>query len=665
MSTSKTPSKTFAKILIANRAEIACRVIRTARRLGYQTVAVFSDADRHAPHVALADEAVHIGPASAAESYLSIAKLLDAARKSGAQAIHPGYGFLSENAAFARACLDAGLIFIGPPPSAIEAMGDKARAKRRMIAAGVPCAPGYLGEVQDDAHLAEEAIKLGFPLLVKAVAGGGGRGMRMVREAHELADAITGARRESKNAFGDGTLMLERLIEQGRHIEIQVFADSHGNAVYLGERDCTAQRRRQKVIEEAPSAIVSPAMREAMGRDAVAAALAVGYQGAGTVEFVVDQNLKHYFLEMNTRLQVEHPVTEMVTGFDLVEWQLRVAAGTTLPATQAQVKLTGHAIEARLYAEDPYAGFAPQTGKVLWWRPEEARQGSRHIRIDDGITQGAEVSPYYDPMVAKVIVHGETRDDAIRLLQNALARSPLLGLRNNGKFLSDLVASDAFRSATMTTALLDEWLEQGQAILQRPAPDDGTWRLAAAVFALRKGVGWRPNSVSAFDVQLACEGDSRTLRVETDAQGRAHVSLNQSTVAIALNGVAEGGAGELHYEIDGLQRRAIVAFSSPQTAADLHLCVQGNSFVFSEASPFPDARAALDPRRSNAPVAGRVLQVRVAPGDAVQEGDKIVCIEAMKMEMWVAAGVSGQVAAVHAKVGDQVALGAVLVEMGE
>ena len=656
----------FNKILIANRGEIACRVIRTARRLGYQTVAVYSDADRDAPHVALADEAVHIGPPAAAESYLSIAKLIEAARKTGAQAIHPGYGFLSENAAFAQACLDAGLVFIGPPPSAIDAMGDKARAKRRMITAGVPCAPGYLGEVQDDAHLIDEAIKLGFPLLVKAVAGGGGRGMRMVREAGELAEAITSARRESQNAFGDGTLMLERLIDQGRHIEIQVFADSHGNAVYLGERDCTAQRRRQKVIEEAPSAIVSSTMREAMGRDAVAAALAVGYQGAGTVEFVVDQNLKHYFLEMNTRLQVEHPVTELVTGFDLVEWQLRVAAGAALPATQEQIRLTGHAIEARLYAEDPYAGFAPQTGQVLWWRPDAARQGSRHIRIDDGIAEGDDVSPHYDPMVAKLIVYGDTRDDAIRLLQSALARSPLLGLRNNGKFLSDLVATPEFRAATMTTTLLDEWLAQGHTLLQRPVPDDDAWRLAAAVFALRNGVGWRPNSVSAFDLQLVCEGETRSLRVETDPQGRAHVSLNQSTPAvIALAGWADSKQGPMRYELDGVQRNALAVFSSSHTAADLHLCAQGQSFVFSEASPFPDARAALDPRRCTAPVAGRVLQVRVAVGDAVQEGDKIVCIEAMKMEMWVTAGVSGHVAAVYAKVGEQVELGALLVETQE
>ena len=334
---------TFSKILVANRGEIACRVIRTARKLGYSTVAVFSDADRDAPHVAMADEAVHIGASPAAESYLNFEAILDAARKTGADALHPGYGFLSENAAFAQACVDASVVFIGPPASAITAMGNKALAKKRMLEAGVPCAPGYLGADQSDVVLMAEAQKLGYPLLVKAVAGGGGRGMRRVASEAELQSGIDGARREATSAFGDGTLMLERLIDNGRHIEIQVFADAHGNAVYLGERDCTAQRRRQKVIEEAPSPVVSPAMREAMGQDAVAAALAVGYRGAGTVEFIVDDKLHHYFLEMNTRLQVEHPVTEMITGYDLVEWQLRVAAGEPLPAQQCDISLTGHA----------------------------------------------------------------------------------------------------------------------------------------------------------------------------------------------------------------------------------------------------------------------------------------------------------------------------------
>ena len=656
----------YNKILIANRGEIACRIIRTARKLGYQTVAVFSDADRHAPHVLLADEAVHIGPSAASDSYLSVEKILNAAHKTGADAVHPGYGFLSENAAFAQACQDAGLVFIGPPASAIEAMGNKAKAKRRMIEAGVPCAPGYLGENQNDSHLIEEANKLGFPLLVKAVAGGGGRGMRMVREAAELAEAISSARRESQSAFGDGTLMLERLIEDGRHIEIQVFCDAHGNAVYLGERDCTAQRRRQKVIEEAPSAIVSPALREVMGRDAVAAALAVGYQGAGTVEFVVDQGLKHYFLEMNTRLQVEHPVTEMVTGLDLVEWQLRVARGEPLPLAQAEIALSGHAIEARLYAEDSYAGFTPQTGKVVWWRPEGARQDdvNGRARIDNGIVEGAEITSFYDAMVAKVIVHGPTRDDAIRLLRTALARAPLLGVRNNGGFLSALVDHAAFRNATMTTTLIDQWQEQGDKIVARPLADDATWCLAAAIFALRHGAGWRPNSVSAFDVQLVCDAQCRALRVQTERHGTARVVVDQVRLDIALPDLPAtlfDGKAQISYEMDGVLRQAVVVFA----ANALHLGLHGKSFVFAEASPFPDAQAALDPHRCSSPVAGRVTQVRAVVGAAVQEGDQLVCIEAMKMEMWVPAGTDGQVAIVLVKVGDQVELGALLVELVE
>jgi acetyl-CoA carboxylase biotin carboxylase subunit len=427
----------FRKILIANRGEIACRIMRTARTLGYRTVAVYSDVDADAPHLRMADEAVRIGPAPAAESYRNIAALLAAAKLSGAQAVHPGYGFLSENAAFARACTDAGLVFIGPPADAIAAMGDKAGAKRRMIAAGVPTAPAYLGEDQSDEGLTTEALALGFPLLVKAVAGGGGRGMRLAQSAADLPEALAGARREARAAFGDATLMLERLIPQGRHIEIQIFADAHGNAVHMGERDCTTQRRRQKVIEETPSPVVTPDMRESMGRDAVAAALAVGYRGAGTVEFIVDQDLKHYFLEMNTRLQVEHTVTEMVTGLDLVEWQLRVAAGEPLPLRQEEIRFEGHAIEARLYAEDPYAGFAPQTGPVLHFRPEAAARPG--IRIDAGIAEGGLVTPFYDPMVAKLIAHGRDRTDAIRRLRAALEDAPLLGPATNGRFLRDLL----------------------------------------------------------------------------------------------------------------------------------------------------------------------------------------------------------------------------------
>jgi geranyl-CoA carboxylase alpha subunit len=645
---------TFSKILIANRGEIACRVIRTARNLGYQTVAVYSDADRDAPHVQLADEAVHIGGSPAAESYLKFDALLDAARKTGADALHPGYGFLSENAAFAQACVDANVVFIGPPPSAIEAMGDKALAKRRMLDAGVPCAPGYLGADQSDAVLIAEAEKLGFPLLVKAVAGGGGRGMRLVRHFAELQQGIEGARREATSAFGDGTLMLERLIDNGRHIEIQVFADAHGNAVYLGERDCTAQRRRQKVIEEAPSPVVSPAMRAAMGKDAVAAALAVGYRGAGTVEFIVDDKLNHYFLEMNTRLQVEHPVTECITGYDLVEWQLQVAAGDPLPAQQEDITLTGHAIEARLYVEDPYTAFAPQTGKIVWWQPERALHAG--VRIDDGIRQGSVVSPFYDPMVAKIIVHGRDRDDAIRRLRAALANVPLLGLKNNGRFLSDLVDHPAFRKAEMTTTLIDQWLDQGESLLQAPTISDDAWRVAAVAIAMQQGNSWRADSVAAYGFKLQYADTTRAVRVRPDRAGGVAVTLEDTTVQAR---VVAFDQGVLRFELGGVAQTAIAVIAG----SDVHLAWAGQNYVFTEVSAFPNADALKDASKARSPVAGKVTQVLVAPGATVENGQQLVCVEAMKMEMWLCAESAGAVKAVHAKVGDQVESGALLVDL--
>ena len=646
----------FNKILIANRGEIACRVIRSARTLGYPTVAVFSDADRDAPHVALADEAVAIGGASAAESYLRIDALIEAARKSGADAVHPGYGFLSENAGFAQACADAGLTFIGPPPAAIKAMGDKAGAKRRMLAAGVPCAPGYLGEQQDDATLKAEGVKLGFPLLVKAVAGGGGRGMRLVHDAAGLDDALAGARREAQSAFGDGTLMLERLIEHGRHVEIQVFADAHGHAVHLGERDCSAQRRRQKGIEEAPSPVVSAAMREAMGRDAVAAALAVGYRGAGTVEFIVDADLKHYFLEMNTRLQVEHPVTEAITGFDLVEWQLRVAAGQPLPVRQDQVTFNGHAIEARLYAEDPYAGFAPQTGRVRYWRPERALAGG--VRIDDGIAEGGEVTPHYDPMVAKLIVHGRDRDDAIRRLRAALAATPLLGLRTNARFLADLVDHAAFRTGAMHTGLIDQWQADGEPLLQAPQADDATWALAAAALAMREGAGWRADSVAAFDLPLQCGQQQRSPRLRIERDGAVQVILDGAEHVVQVLAF-DNQAATLRYQQDGVIRQRVAL----HVDGALHLAQQAAVHVFSEVSPLPQQDLRRDPTRALSPVAGKVTQVAVAPGDVVAEGAPLLCVEAMKMEMWLHAEAAGTVTQVHVRAGEQVAQDALLVEL--
>ena len=628
----------FSKILVANRGEIACRVMRTAHRLGYRTVAVYSDADARAPHVAMADEAVRIGPPPAAASYLDIAALLEAAKRTGADAVHPGYGFLSERAEFAQACADAGLVFIGPPASAIRAMGDKAAAKRRMREAGVPCAPGYLGDEQGEARFAAEAARIGLPLLVKAVAGGGGRGMRRVDELSQLPEALTSARREAESAFGDGTLMLEALIENARHIEIQVFADEHGHAVHLGERDCTAQRRRQKVLEEAPSPIVTPALRERMGADAVAAALAVGYRGAGTVEFVVDGEGRHFFLEMNTRLQVEHPVTEAITGLDLVEWQLRTAQGEPLPLKQEQIRFSGHAIEVRLVAEDPYDGWKPHAGQVLGWSPQAA---DGVARIDHGMAEGGEVPPYYDAMVAKFIAHGHDRADAVQRLTRALEDVPLFGVVNNGRFLRDLLHHPRFTAATMTTTLLDEWAAAGgEPLLQRPVPPEGAWALAAAVLA--GPTAHRPASVAQFDITLLCQGQRRTLRAPA-----------AGLQVLALEGQ------RLRYTQDGIERsgRAL------RDGSDVHVAIGGGVFVFTEASPYPTRDDKPDPGRARAPVAGVVAQMLVQVGDRVEAGQRLVCVEAMKMEMWLTAPAAGTVRAVNTGLKSPVAAGAVLVEL--
>jgi geranyl-CoA carboxylase alpha subunit len=673
----------FDKLLIANRGEIACRVIRTARALGLRTVAVYSDADAGAPHVRLADEAVRLGPGPAADSYLRIDAVIDAARRTGAQAVHPGYGFLSERADFAQACADAGLVFVGPPAAAIVAMGDKAGAKRRMREAGVPCAPGYLGERQDDETLAREATAMGYPLLVKAVAGGGGRGMRLVHRAEDLAEGLAGARREATSAFGDGTLMLERLVVDGRHIEIQVFCDAHGNAVHLGERDCTSQRRRQKVIEESPSPIVSPAMREAMGRDAVAAAQAVGYVGAGTIEFIVDAAGAHYFLEMNTRLQVEHPVTECVTGLDLVEWQLRVAAGERLPLAQHEIRFTGHAIEARLYAEDPYDGFRPQTGRVTHWRPGRAVAAGRgSVRIDDGLAEGQAISPFYDAMVAKVIVHGRDRDDARLRLRRALEDAPLLGLVNNGRYLCDLLQAPDFAAGTMTTTRLDEWAAAVTGPSAKPAPHDDDWRIAAAVLGLGdtvKGIdGPRAGGVASRDLVLDDGTRRRTLRVRavTTSSASAGTAIASAVETTDADVTLDGRAARLRLhavdadglravEIDGLRRRVLVRVEAGTSdVIDAAIVVRdGAVHRFAEPSPYPSTDVAADASRVLAPVAGTVAQVRVRAGDRVAAGDPLVCVEAMKMEMWLPAAAGGVVVAVHAVERASVAARALLVEL--
>ncbi|MET0285173.1 MAG: biotin carboxylase N-terminal domain-containing protein [Polyangiales bacterium] len=627
----------FATVLVANRGEIACRVLRAARALGYRGVAVYSDADASAPHVALADSAVRLPGNKASDTYLRAELLIDAAKRAGADAVHPGYGFLSENAEFAEACERAGLVFIGPPASAIRLMGDKAKAKARMQEAGVPVVPGASGQLD-----AEAAARVGFPLLVKATAGGGGRGIRIVRSASELAEALESARVEAQSAFGNPELMLERFVERGRHVEVQVFADEHGNVAQLGERDCTAQRRRQKVIEEAPSPIVGEALRARMGEAAVAAARAVGYRGAGTIEFIVDQAGEPFFLEMNTRLQVEHPVTELVTGLDLVELQLRVAAGEALSKFPSSTN--GHAIEARLYAEDPYAGFTPQTGKVL--RFDVERASAPGVRIDAGVETGSEVTPFYDAMIAKVIAHGSTREDATRRLRHALQSAALFGPRTNARFLCDLLASEEFTSARMHTSMLDGW------DVKPPEPSPELWALA---FVLRAGGSAEPvlrsASVAELTITLACEGQTRSARVRRLRDGW---QVGQHGVQILAR-----GEREVRYELQGV-RSTRSLLCTPDT---VQLAEAGSVFVFQEPSALRSAQAKSDPTRVVAPLAGTLARIVAPVGSAVQPGELLLVVEAMKMEVKVFAGCAGTVKQHHRQAGEQVAANELLIEL--
>jgi geranyl-CoA carboxylase alpha subunit len=643
----------FQKVLIANRGEIACRIARTTKAMGYGVVAVFSDADAGALHVKCADEAVRIGPPAPQQSYLNIGAILDAARKTGAGAIHPGYGFLAENADFADACEREGLIFIGPPAGVIRQMGDKAAAKALMQAAGVPCVPGYLGQDQTDARLAQEAERLGFPLLVKAIGGGGGRGIRAVRDAAELPAELAAARREAKGAFGDERLMLERLIDHPRHLEVQVFGDVHGNIVHLYERDCTTQRRRQKIIEEAPSRVLTPALREKLTGYAVEAARAVDYRNAGTVEFIADGDLNIYFLEMNTRLQVEHPVTELVTGLDLVEWQLRVAAEEPLPLRQDEIALRGCAIEARLCAEDPYEGFKPQTGAVL--RVPQSRNG---IRIDTGVEAGSEVSPYYDSMIVKIIAHGRDREEAARRLASALEDEPIFGLPTNQMFLARLLRSDAFREAALATNSLDAWAAEKAALFERPAPSDEVWALTAALYAERGGAGEWFWSGNAFDFSLdLIFGELRKhVRYSRSADGAITVSFDGRKTAVSL---IRAEAPDIVFEAGGARRRAMALWDG----ATLHLSVGGSSFLFEEAGAHGAEDDASVGGAIAAPVAGLLIKVLAEPGEIVEAGQTLALIEAMKMETRVTAACAGRIVAAHAKTGEQVANGALLFEI--
>jgi geranyl-CoA carboxylase alpha subunit len=643
------------KLLVANRGEIACRVIRTARRMGMTTVAVHSDADVAAPHVAMADEAIRIGADLPSQSYLDGEAILAAARASGAEAIHPGYGFLSENGAFAENCLRAGLIFVGPPPAAIRAMGDKRRAKAMMDEAGVPVVPGYAADDQSREALLLAAEAIGYPLLIKAAAGGGGRGMRKVGRAEELVPALEGAAREARNAFGDATLLLERLIVDGRHIEIQIFADAHGNCIHLGERDCSAQRRHQKVVEEAPSPFVNATLRAAMGADAIKAAQAVGYRGAGTVEFIVGADRRYHFLEMNTRLQVEHPVTEEVTGFDLVEWQLRIAAGEAIPVRQEEVLLRGHALEARLYAENPYDGFRPQTGKVLHWKPEDARR-IEGVRIDDGILEGNEIGPFYDPMLAKIVAHGRDRREAAARLRQALLRLPLIGVKTNRTFLLDLAASPEFEAGDITTGLIDRWVEDAP-IMAAPRPSAEHFALAAAVIALAPGGDWfRSSGVAEHPLTLTCEGERREIVLHFERGSLASVLVDGLRLAFGELYLAWP---EFRYTVDGIARRVLAVLDG----RDLILDLAGRTFRFSEPDHLAANSVAADPSKVLSPVAGLVSSIAVAVGERVAVGQPLIIVEAMKMETTLVAKGAGIISGVHVRPGEQTRVGDLLVEI--
>ena len=649
------------KLLIANRGEIAVRVIKTAKSLGYRTVAVYSEADAKALHVELADEAVCIGPAQVSASYLNAEAIIEAARKTGADCVHPGYGFLSENSGFARACKDAGLVFVGPPEAAIELMGSKRRSKIAMQEAGVPVVPGFEGDNASDEELINAAENIGYPLMIKASAGGGGRGMRLVEKAAELADNIQRARSEAKQAFGDGELILEKAVIEPRHIEIQIFADQHGNAVYLGERDCSVQRRHQKVVEEAPSPFVTPELRQAMGEAAVKAALACGYEGAGTVEFLVDKDRNFYFLEMNTRLQVEHPVTELITGQDLVAWQLSVAEGLALPLTQDQIQLNGHAIEVRLYAEDPANGFTPQTGPLHQFQPAEGEG----LRCDTGVRSGDSITPHYDPMLAKVIAWGANRNEARRRLLRALEDTTVFGVTTNRYFLSRIIADDTFGEGEATTAFLQQAFRDDPSL----APKDISIRelaLAACVFS--HGNSGRPdvradlnnawsNAPSTVSPMKLDTGD-KTLELLVRRAGN-HVTVTQGEEQYELD-LESTGDGLLCIIDKGVRQRCQYHCRGDH----LYLQAFGQALAVRDVTHQPASGAAASGSgRIKTTMDGAIIDVLVQAGQAVKQGDTLVILEAMKMEHPVKADRDGTVGEILATKGDQVKRSQLLVEI--
>ncbi|MGO4854046.1 acetyl/propionyl/methylcrotonyl-CoA carboxylase subunit alpha [Phaeovulum sp. W22_SRMD_FR3] len=655
----------FAKLLIANRGEIACRIIRTAQRLGIPTVAVYSDADRDALHVSLADEAVHIGPAPVAQSYLRAEAIIAAAKTTGAEAIHPGYGFLSENPDFVEAVTAAGLVFVGPSAAAIRAMGLKDAAKDLMIAAGVPVVPGYQGSNQEAGFLAGEAARIGYPVLIKARAGGGGKGMRMVERPGDFAEALASAQREGQASFGDPHVLVEKYITAPRHIEVQVFGDNHGNVVHLFERDCSLQRRHQKVIEEAPAPGMTPELRAAMTSAAVKAAEAIAYSGAGTIEFIVDGSgpLRpdgFWFMEMNTRLQVEHPITEAITGVDLVEWQLRIAAGAPLPMAQKDLTITGHAFEARLYAEDPAKGFLPATGRL------EHLVFSETARNDTGVRSGDDISPHYDPMIAKVITHGPDRATALAGLVTALRDTHVAGSATNAEFLARLALHDGFQQGQFDTGLIGRNL----AALTTATPLNEEAIALAALAALRldpgdPALGWRLWGSAAHALRLMHAGEMIERRLTLQGGGR--ITLSGGDKEVVLDRMVQDGT-MIHARSGDSARRIAARVVTRARRADWLISVQMAGTVWDLTLPDPrDGRAATAAQGHAvlAPMTGTIVALRVTEGDSVTEGDRLGVIEAMKMETALVAPRTGIIAKVHCATGDAVSGGAVLISFGE
>jgi 3-methylcrotonyl-CoA carboxylase alpha subunit len=659
----------FNKILIANRGEIACRVAATARRLAIRTVAVYSDADAHARHVAACDEAVHLGGSAPRDSYLRWERIIEAARATGAQAIHPGYGFLSENEEFARACAEAGLVFIGPPPSAIQAMGLKAESKQLMEKAGVPLVPGYHGANQDPQFLQREAERIGFPVLIKASAGGGGKGMRAVERAGDFQDALASCKREAANSFGDDAVLVEKYVQRPRHIEIQVFGDTHGGYVWLFERDCSVQRRHQKVLEEAPAPGMTAALRQQMGDAAVAAARAVGYVGAGTVEFIVEQlpggEMRFFFMEMNTRLQVEHPVTEAITGLDLVEWQLRVAAGQPLPLAQDQLRIHGHAIEARICAENPDNNFLPSTGTLhVYRKPPCASFTPAPVRVDDGVREGDAISPFYDSMIAKLIVHGATREEALARLDDALAATHIVGLATNVQFLRHVVRSRSFAQADLDTALIP----REQAVLFNQQPLDLPLLAAAAVAATLRDEralegrdpfsrrdGWRMHGGARRRFEFDLGGERVRAQLSTGQEG---LQLEVGGQAIPIGFDVEGERIDLRL---GGRRERVTVYTQGET--DHVFAQRGAGDIVSLDLLAHAGEGQADGGRLTAPMPGKVISFSVRSGDSVTRGQPLAVMEAMKMEHTIAAPADGTVAELLYAPGDQVAEGAELLRL--